>query len=130
MVPTLFNLYASIVSERWLDRVHGMEGVGTLLLHKFDQRLFRRATRDAQEVRLRKGEFAYDVVLLACSRQGALATTQAYFDVASSLGLTVSFSKTKFLVTGCDVTEDDRMPLVIDDNSIEWVSESFLTFAH
>ena len=49
-------------------RVHGMEGVGTLPLHKFDQRLFRRATRDAQEVRLRKGEFAYDVVLLACSR--------------------------------------------------------------
>ena len=123
MAPTLFNLNASIVSERWLHRVEGLEGVGTLLLHKLDQKLFHRATRNAQEVQLYKGEFADDVVLLACSRQGAVAATQAYVDVVSSLGLTVSFSKTKFLVTGCDLTEEDRMPLVIDDNNIECVSE-------
>ena len=55
-------------SERWLSRVHRMEGVGTLLLHKFDQS---RATRNTQEVQLYKGQFADDVVLLACSRQGS-----------------------------------------------------------
>jgi len=68
MAPTLFNLYASIVSERWSSRVHRMEGVGTLLLHKFDQS---RATRNTQEVQLCKGEFVDDAVLLACSRQGS-----------------------------------------------------------
>ena len=39
--------------------------------------------------------------------------------LASSLGLMVSFSKTKFLVAGCDVTEEDRMPLVMGSNTIE-----------
>ena len=123
MAPTLFNFYASIVSERWLHKVEESEGVGTLLLHRFDQKLFRRATRNAQEVQLYKGEFADDVVLLVCSRQAAVVATQAYVDVASSLRLTVSFSKTKFLVTECDMMEEDRMPLVIDGNNIECVSE-------
>jgi len=45
MAPTLFNLYASIVSERWLE---GMECVGTFLL---DQKLFCWATRNAQAQR-------------------------------------------------------------------------------
>ena len=36
MAPTLFNHYASIVSERWLHRVEGLEGVGMLLMHKLD----------------------------------------------------------------------------------------------
>ena len=75
-----------------------------------------------------QGEFADHVVLLACSRQGAFTATQVYVDVVISLGLTVSFSKTKFLVTECDVTEDDRMPPVIDENNIECASE-FLTLA-
>ena len=31
MAPTLFNLYACVVSERWLSRVAEMEGVGSYL---------------------------------------------------------------------------------------------------
>ena len=53
MALTLFNLYASIVSERWFHRIEGMEGVGTFLLHKFDQKLFCRATRNAATVQRR-----------------------------------------------------------------------------
>ena len=29
MAPTLFNLYASIIADRWLDNVKGMSGVET-----------------------------------------------------------------------------------------------------
>ena len=29
MAPILFNLYACVVAERWLDRVQNEEGVGT-----------------------------------------------------------------------------------------------------
>jgi len=47
----------------------------------------------------------------------------SYVDVANSLGLIVSFSKTKFLLTGCDVMEEHRLALVTDDNNIEYVSE-------
>ena len=51
---------------------------------------------------------------------GAAAATQAYVDVTSSLGMTVSCSKTKFLVAECD---EDRMPLVMGSNTVECVSE-------
>ena len=42
MAPSLFNLYACVVAERWLDRVSDIEGVGTYLLYKYDLKLFRR----------------------------------------------------------------------------------------
>jgi len=71
------------------------------------------------------GKFTWERASTRCTK-GAFTATQVYVDVIISLGLTVSFSKTKFLVTGCDVTEDDRMPLVIDENNIECASE-FLT---
>ena len=45
IAPTLFNLYACVVAERWLERVKGSDGVGTQLLHKLDEQLFRRSTR-------------------------------------------------------------------------------------
>ena len=47
MSPSLFNLYACVVAERWLDRVSDVEGVGKYLLYKYDQKLFRRNTRGA-----------------------------------------------------------------------------------
>ena len=36
MAPSLFNLYACLVAERWLDGVTGVEGVGTYLLYKYE----------------------------------------------------------------------------------------------
>ena len=41
MAPTLFNLYACVVAERWLERVKGNDGAGTRLLYKLDEQLFR-----------------------------------------------------------------------------------------
>ena len=34
MAPTLFNLYAAVVAERWLERVSGIDGIGTILHYK------------------------------------------------------------------------------------------------
>ena len=42
MAPTLFNLYACVMAERWMSRVHDIDGVGTYLFYKLDQQLFRR----------------------------------------------------------------------------------------
>ena len=36
LAPTLFNIYASIVAELWLDRIRIVEGVGTLIINKQD----------------------------------------------------------------------------------------------
>ena len=33
MAPTLFNLYACVVAESWLCRMHDVEGVGIYLLY-------------------------------------------------------------------------------------------------
>ena len=37
--------------------------------------------------------------------------------------LTVSIQKTKFMVDGHGVAEEEKLPLAVDDGSIEWVSE-------
>ena len=85
--PTLLNLYTSVVSEKWAEKVKGIDDVGsTLLLCKLDNRLFRKSTRNAREALLQKGEFADDVVLLACSRAAAYAAIRIYVEVASSSG--------------------------------------------
>jgi len=123
MAPTLFNLYSCIVAERWAEKVKEIDDVGTLMLCKQDNHLFRRSTRNADEVLLKKGEFADDVVLLARSRDAACAAIRSYVEVASSLGLTVSFVKTKFVVVGTGVTDEEKRPLVVGDDFIEGVEQ-------
>ena len=115
MAPTLFNI---VVAEHWLDRIGTSEGVGTLIVNKQDGLLFRRSTRYANRTLMYKGEFADDVVLLARSREAACAAIKAYVEVASFLGLTVSFHKTKFMVIGSAVSEEDWQPLAVDDGLI------------
>ena len=118
MAPMLLNLYAD-VAERWLDKTEPLDGVGTLVVNKQDGLLFWRSTRNAQETMLYKGEFADDVVLLARSREAACTTAiNAYVEVASSLGLKVSFP---FMVIGPAVSEDDWQQLAVDESLIEWV---------
>ena len=46
LAPVLFNIYACLVVERWSARVADMEGVGMYLRFKYDQKLFRRYTRN------------------------------------------------------------------------------------
>ena len=42
MAPVFFNLFTCLVTERWLARVEGGEGVGITLSNKYDRKLFRR----------------------------------------------------------------------------------------
>ena len=67
LAPVLFNLYACLVVERWRSRVSEVDGGGTYLRFKFDQKLFRRSTKNAQESQLTDGQFADDGALLATS---------------------------------------------------------------
>ena len=123
MAPSLFNLYACAVAERWTERVKDVEEVDTEILYKLDQHLFRRSTRKASEACLLKGEFADDVVLMAHSRDAAAAAPRAYVDVARDFSMTVSVPKTKFTVVNCAVTEEEKAPIAVDNGLIEWVSE-------
>ena len=123
MAPTLFNLYACAVAERWMERVREVESAGTQILYKLDQKLFRRSTRKASEVCLHKGEFADDVVLMTRSREAAAAALRAYMEVTRAFGMTVSIPKTKFMVVGSAVSEEEKLAIAVDGGVIEWVSE-------
>ena len=123
LAPTLFNLYASLVMERWTERVAGLEGVGTGMLCKFDGKLFRRSTKDSQQVQLNECQFADDAALLATTRSGAEQAILTYIEVAKAFGLTVSLPKTKLMVTGFGIGGSDRAPIAVGDSEVECVEQ-------
>ena len=123
MAPTLFNLYACLMMERWTARVEDLEGAGTCLLYKYDGKLFRRSTRDAHQTRMSDCQFADDTALLATTRYGAEQATLAYVDVAQAFGLTVSLEKTKLMVTGFDIEDADREPITVGESEIGCVDK-------
>ena len=100
LAPTLFNLYACVVIERWLEKVREVERVGTKVLCKFDQQLFRRSTRGDNHRLITECQFADDVALLATSREAAEEAITTYQQTAKAFGLILSTTKTKFMVVG------------------------------
>ena len=70
---------------------------------------------------MQKGKFTDDVVLLVRSRAAACAAIRIYVEMASSLGLSVNFSKTRFMMVGSEVAAEEKCPLVVADGTIDWV---------
>ncbi len=87
MAPTLFNLYACLVAERWKEVVAGIEGVAIVWRYKLDQKLFRRYTTKACESQLTECKFADDLAIFATTREGAKNAMRAFVNVASDFGL-------------------------------------------
>ena len=123
LAPTLFNLYAAVVAERWKEELEGKQGVGLLMEYKLDEKLFRRYTKNSERVRLDECQFADDAALLAATREGAEVAMGTYARVATSFGLTVSYSKTKLMVAGREISESDTGPLRIGAEEVECVEE-------
>ena len=71
MAPVLFNLYTTLVFERWQDKVADSEGVRITIQYKQDKKLYRRYTRNTNEQKISECLFANDGALLASSRNGA-----------------------------------------------------------
>ena len=77
MAPVLFNLYACLFVERWVERVADIDGVGIIVTYKHDCKLFRRYTRNADKTRFTELQFADDTALLATTRAGAEEALQS-----------------------------------------------------
>ena len=121
--PLLFNIYMWAVFSCWLQRLEGVNGIGLNLRYKLDGRLhFRRSRRDLL-LWLTDCQFADDSALVASTRGAAQLALDTFSAVASSFGLTVSTSKTKFMVMGIGVSPADRQPLVLDGQSIVCVPD-------
>ena len=123
MAPVLFNLFTCLVTERWLARVEGGEGVGITLSYKYDRKLFRRYTRNASMRVLTECLFADDGALLASTRPGAERAVREYQATCAAFGLTVSNPKTKHMVVGSLVEEEDREPIAVASGEICSVDE-------
>ena len=63
------------------------------------------------------------MALLATSRVVVVEAIREYHSAAASLGLSVIFIKTKFMVAGHDITEEDKQPIVTSGGNVECVSE-------
>ena len=64
-----------------------------------------------------------DAALLATTRTGAEQALPSYVEVAAAFGLTVSLAKTKLLVAGHAIQEEDRAPIQLERGSIDCVEE-------
>ena len=101
----------------------GIEGVGISLNYKLDEKLFRGYTKNAKQAYLTEGQFADDAALLATMHSGAETAMSEFASTASDFGLSVSFTKTKIMAAGREITEEDQSSLSVGPEMIENVKE-------
>ena len=68
-------------------------------------------------------QFADDAALIATTRAGMERAIAEFISVAFAFGLTVSLIKTKFMVMGVDVQDEDIAPVVFSGSSIQHVTD-------
>ena len=98
-----------------------MKGIGTHILYKLDQQLFRTKTTGACQGHHTECQFADDIALLASTRKAAEETCRIYQSAVTDFGLTMSVQRTKFMVTSYNVSEDEKMAIHIDLGRVEHV---------
>ena len=81
MAPVLFNLFSCLVIERLRAKLEEVEGIGVDLHFKYDEKLFRRYTRNAQVRLLTECLFTDDGALLATSRSGSAGVQECWISV-------------------------------------------------
>ena len=105
MAPVLFNIFMWAVVTKWQQRVRGIPGVGfEFSYHYGEGQLYREARRADLATTALEAQFADDSSLFATSRAGAEIALDLFNSTAAEFGLTVSATKTKFLVAGAGVT--------------------------
>ena len=83
MAPVLFNLYSSLVVERWAAKMENTEGAGVYLRYKHDGKLFRIYTWNAQATKITECQFADDAALLATTKAGDERALREYVQTDS-----------------------------------------------
>ena len=121
MAPVLFNIFMWAVIECWRQRVKSIDGVGIDVFFEPDGKLLHRRNRRNQSLHVTECQFADDSALVATSRPAAVLSLDVLVQVCSSFGLTVSATKTKFMVTGDNITSADIAPLAVSSMLIDHV---------
>ena len=126
MAPILFNLYFGVVVQAWLCTLQSAEmSVGVSIHSHINGDLFscaKRRQRDRVFSNLSDFEFADDAVLISQCRDSAVWAVSTFCEVASKFGLSVNCAKTKFMVVGSGVVEEDCAPISVNSGVVENVS--------
>ena len=127
MAPVLFNIFMWAVVTKWQQRVRGIPGVGfEFSYHYGEGQLYHKARQADTATTTLEAQFADDssLRLLATSCAGAGTALDLLNSTASEFGLTVSATKTNFLViAGTGVTAVDQAPMQLAGVEIECVPE-------
>ena len=122
MTPVLFNLYAAAAMERWRATLQQRGICGFPFRHCIDGQVFKRSSRGS-DATISDGEFADDAVLIADSHASAGIMMETFVEVGAAFGLTVNMIKTVFMAVGHGIESSDRLPLMVNDQSIMYVDQ-------
>ena len=122
MAPVLFNLFFSLVFERWRSEMAEL-CPGHAISFCFNAGNLYNRPRSRHHLSSSPDlEFADDAVLTTPSRATAQLTLITFSLVATAFGLTVNFVKTKFMACGFGLCTDDYQPLTVMNQAVEHVS--------
>ena len=124
MAPVLFNLYLTLVLERWgmaMEYVDPATGMELMLNINGDLFPSSRCRRTPSRAFLSDFEYADDAILIATARPSAVLSLTTFCNVAHDFSLTVNTVKTKFLVAGHGMLEGDCESIDINGSPVEHV---------
>ena len=120
LAPTLFNLFFNLVIEQWREQC---QALGVEVLYKCSGRLVGARTRSPAQTIVSELLFADDACAITTSRADMEQAVEVLLRVTSQWGLTVSVPKTKLMVVGEGLQEDDVTPISTDSGVIDVVSD-------
>ena len=120
LAPTLFNLFFNLVIEQWREQC---QALGVEVLYKCSGRLVGARTRSPAHTIVSELLFADDACAITTSRADMEQAVEVLLRVTSQWGLTVSVPKTKLMVVGEGLQEDDVTPISTDSGVIDVVSD-------
>lgn len=124
MALVLFNIFMWAVLQRWYAAIADNQGAGipgTVLQHC--TRIFFMRHHTNTQNNASDCQFADNLVLMVTTREAVEACALLFVKIAHSFGLMVNLEKTKLMVTGYGVIETDTRPVILDDETVEEVSE-------
>ena len=120
IVPTLFILYFGLVIDRWLSLC---QAAGVEVQFKMGGKLIGERTRRPCSFVLSECLFANDAALVCSFKANMVLAVRIFDKVATEYGLTLSVPKTKMLVAGIGLTNDDLAPLEQDGGIVRVVEQ-------
>ena len=122
MAPVLFSIFMRAGFQLWTRAVEEFNDVGVPLCYGSGAAILFKRGGDGLATQ-RDCQSANDSALFASTHGGVCHALRTFMAIASSFGLMVNLSKTKFMAVGADVSLEDRCPLRVCGGELEHVSE-------